>query len=216
MGNITLTVADDHALFRKGLVSIIQGFKNIELKNEASNGQELIEKMRKNPTDVVLMDLKMPEVDGIEAINYLRSQFPEVKVIVLTMHDEESLIIHMIELGANAYLLKNAEPDEVEQAIHQVAREGFYFNDHTLRVMHNGLVNKNKLRPNLDKKVELNERELKIISLICKEFTTAEIADKMFLSARTIEGYRKKLLNKVGAKNTAGLVIYAMKNELVA
>ena len=83
-------------------------------------------------------------------------------------------------------------------------------------VTHNGLVNKNKLKPNLDKKVELNERELKIISLICKEFTTAEIADKMFLSARTIEGYRKKLLNKVGAKNTAGLVIYAMKNELVA
>jgi len=143
----------------------------------------------------------------------IRKLYPEIKVIILTMEDDEQYILHLISEGVNGYLLKNADPDEMEKAIQKVVEKGFYFSDDISKLAMKGLFSKEKhdLTLNLD----LNDRELEILKLICKEFTAAEIADKLNLSVRTIEGYRQKLLDKSGAKNMAGLVVFAIKYNLV-
>lgn len=208
-------IADDHALFRKGMASLISEFDGIELIGEAENGRELLEKIEITQPDVVLLDLKMPEMDGIEANKEIQKKYPDISVVVLSMYNEEKFIIHLIEHGANGYLLKNAEPDEVEDAIHAVIRNGYYFNDHISRVMLKGLITKKKIKPSFNSNIEFTQREMQVLQLICKEFTNNEIAQQLFLSQRTIDGYRNKLLTKIGAKNTAGIVMYAVKNGLV-
>jgi DNA-binding NarL/FixJ family response regulator len=213
--NIRVTIADDHALFRKGMISIIRDFPGIEVIEEAHNGIDLLEKIEINRPDVILLDLKMPEMDGMEANKIIQKQFPEVRIIVLSMYDDDKFIIHLIELGANGYLLKNAEPTEVENAIHAVMDTGFYFNNHVSKVMLKGLISKQKTKPTFENKVEFTARELEVLQLICKEHTNVEIANKLYLSTRTVDGYRNKLLMKTGAKNTAGIVMYAAKHGLV-
>ena len=212
---IKVIIADDHALFRKGMISIIQGFESIEVVGEAGDGSELLIRIGECDPDVVLLDLKMPEMDGMEANRLIQKQFPHVKVIVLSMYDDDKFIIHLIEMGANGYLLKNAEPEEVEEALIAVMETGFYFNNHVSRVMLKGLINKQKAKPKFDETADFTQREMQVLQLICKEHTNAEIATKLFLSTRTIDGYRNKLLVKTGAKNTAGIVMYAVKHGLV-
>ena len=215
MRSIKVMIADDHALFRKGMVSIIRDFEGIDIIGEASNGKELLEKMDISQPDVVLLDLKMPEMDGMEANVEIQRKFAETKVVILSMYDDDKFIIHLIEMGANGYLLKNAEPEEVEDALHAVIINGFYFNNHVSKVMLKGLINKKKIKPQFNDEVELTPRELQVLRLICKEHTNAEIAEKLFLSQRTIDGYRNKLLTKISARNTAGLVMYAVKSGLI-
>lgn len=212
---IKVVIADDHALFRKGMASIIENFENVEVVGEAGNGIELMERIKECDPDIVLLDLKMPEMDGMEANRHIQKTYPRVKVVVLSMYDDDKFIIHLIEMGANGYLLKNAEPQEVEDALHAVMETGFYFNNHVSRVMLKGLISKQKSKPNFDDKVEFTARELEVLQLICKEHTNVEIANKLYLSTRTIDGYRNKLLLKTGAKNTAGIVMYAVKHGLV-
>jgi len=215
MNTLKVMIADDHALFRKGMVSIIRDFDGIEITGEASNGKELLQIMEISQPDVVLLDLKMPEMDGMEANQAIQKNFPDVKVVVLSMYDDDKFIIHLIEMGANGYLLKNADPEEVEEAILAVQENGFYFNNHVSKVMLKGLINKKKIKPSFNDVVELTARELQVLRLICKENTNTEIAEQLFLSARTIDGYRNKLLTKIGARNTAGIVMYAVKNGLI-
>lgn len=216
MGGIKLAIADDQVLFRKGLASITGDFDIVDSIVEANNGRELIELLQTFKPEVILMDLKMPEMDGIEATKIIRNEYPEIKIIVLSMYDDDKFILHLLELGANGYLLKNADPEEVEEAIEAVVKGGYYFNDYVTKVMHNGLFSKKeKIKPSLNSKVNLTPREMEVLELICKEYTNAEIAEQLFLSARTIEGYRNKLLDKLGSRNTAGLVAFAIKNKLV-
>jgi len=211
---INVIITDDHKLFRKGIIALLEDFDFIGETNEASNGAELIDllaKMKALP-DVILLDLRMPVMDGVEAHKKIRKLYPEIKVIILTMEDDEQYILHLISEGVNGYLLKNADPDEMEKAILKVVENGYYFSENISTMVVKGMVKKDitEALPNLD----FSERELQILELICKEFTAAEIAEKLNLSARTVEGYRQKLIDKSGAKNVAGLVIFAVKNSL--
>ena len=214
---IKVAIADDHVLFRKGLITILEMEGEMEVILDADNGKELVEKVAQNQPEVILMDLKMPEMDGMEATKIIKEKYPEIKILILSMYDEEQFIIYCLELGANGYLLKNADPNEVTTAIKTVMAKDFYFNDHISTVMLKGLNQKSrpKGKPEWANNIQLTKREKEVLELICREFTTPEIGEKLFISHRTVEGHRKNLLEKTGAKNTAGLVVFALKNELV-
>ncbi len=212
---IDIVITDDHKLFRKGIRSLLGDFEFINNIYEAGNGYELLNLIKNTEPqpDMVLLDLRMPEMDGVEANAKLKKLYPNIKVIILTMDDDEQYILHLINEGINGYLMKNAEPDELEIAITKVLENDFYFTDDiSSLVFRNFLSGKKNVSV---KNPELTPREVQIIELICKEYTAAEIADVLSLSVRTVEGFRSKLLEKTGTKNMAGLVVYALKNRLV-
>ncbi|MEL6638252.1 MAG: response regulator transcription factor [Bacteroidota bacterium] len=215
---IKLAIADDQKLFLKGLKFIVAEFDNIDLILEAENGKELLQKLETIRPDVILMDLKMPEMDGIEATEILKARDPDLKIILLTMYNEERLIAHMMKIGANGYLLKDEEPEVLREAIESVVERGFFFNEYVSKALVKGL--RMKGRPELPSsgrgsEAKLTRREKEVLELICQEKTNGQIAQQLFLSQRTVEGHRRKLIEKTGVKNTAGLVIYAYRNGLV-
>lgn len=209
---IKIAIADDHALFREGLTGILASSPDFEVICEAGSGDELLSAMEQQPADVVLLDLKMPGMDGIKVAELLKKQIPEMKIIILTMHHQEDFILHMLNLGVNAYLLKDTSSSELKTAILATHQRDYYFDDRVSKVMLQGLKKKHLHKPNLDNTIRLTPREEEVLALICREFTTPEIADKLFVSHRTVESHRKNLLEKLGAKNTAGLVIKAIMN----
>ena len=211
---IKLALADDQNLFRKGMSMLLRELHGMEVTLECANGKDLLKAIGVVPVDIVLLDLEMPVMDGVETMKRMRTDHPEVKVLVLSMHSEEKFIVHMMELGANGYLLKTAEAAEVETAIRSVAESGYYFSDMVSQVMLQGLVKKDKVRPYFNVVDPLSERELEVLKLICAEKTTPEIAEQLFLSPRTVEGHRNNILLKTGARNVAGLVVFAMTNGI--
>lgn len=218
MQTLKLAIADDHELFRKGFISMLSGISDFEFIHEAANGQELLDKVAKEAPDIVLMDLQMPVMDGMQATEILLEKFPQVKVIVVSMYDEDRFVIHMLEKGVQGYLLKDTSPDEVEKAIRRVALEGFYYSDFVSRAMHrkmvNRLPNKQPFFPN-STNVGLSNREQEVLQLLCDGLSTSEISDKLFISSRTVEGHRLRILEKTGTKNTAAAVAFAYKNHLI-
>ena len=215
MAIIKYIIADDHKIFRQGLRYALADDHKLKLVGEADNGIELIKLVEVHKPDVVLLDLKMPEMDGIEATRKMHASYPQIKILMLTTYDDEHFILHLLELGANGYLLKNSEPGEIKKAIHSVYEHDYYFNDLVSNTMLKSITNKSDVRNKLKDPVKLNERESEVLKLICEEMTTAEIAAKIFLSPRTVEGIRTNLVEKIGVKNTAGLVLYAIKNGIV-
>lgn len=215
MTKIRYGIADDHAIFRQGVVTILSPYEEFKLVLEAENGEDLIKNLQKCRPDVILLDLKMPVMDGIESIKEIRKTDSEVKIIILSMFDEEKYIWHLMELGANGYLLKNAKPTEIRIAINTAYTTGYYFNDMVNKALLKKLVIKSHIKPDFSSSVNLTEREIQVLKLICEEHTAQEISKMIFLSPRTIEGIRTKLLEKIGVKNTAGLVMYAVKNKIV-
>ncbi|MEZ0609373.1 response regulator [Fibrella sp. WM1] len=218
MAKIKLALVDDHNLFRRGIASILGQVADFELVLEASNGQEFIEKIPRKMPDVVLLDLQMPVLDGTATADYLREHYPLIKIIVLTMHDEDRMVLHLLEKGVSGYLLKDSDPDEVEKAVRKVMDEGVYLNEFVSRAMLRKMTNKTtvvKQSPLYNSKILLSEREKEVLKLICEGLSTAEISDRIFLSPRTVEGHRLRILEKTGTKNTAGMVAYAFKNDLV-
>lgn len=217
MKPISLAIADDQILFRKGLKLLIHSFEGIELVIEASNGLELIAAVERNQPDVILMDLRMPEMDGLETTGKIKQRFPSIKIILLTMYDEEHLINHMMKLGANGYLLKNEEPEEVEIAIRSVMEKDFYFNDYVSKALLSGLQRPKNEVKNWASGAEasISKREREVLELICREFTSSEIAKELYISIRTVENHRKSLLTKTGSRNTAGLILFAVRNQLI-
>jgi two-component system response regulator DegU len=213
--SIKLAVVDDQHLFRKGLISLIKEFDELDIVIEASNGNELIEKLKttKKPA-VILLDLEMPGMDGIETTGYLQRKYPEIKILILTMHNEEEIILHLIEKGAHGFLLKDHPIETLVDAIYAVIDNGYYFNDHVSKVMVKGLMRTQKIKPSFNE-VRLTEREIDVIRLICKEYTNKEIAEKLFISVRTVDGHREKILQKTKAKNTVGIVMFAVKNNML-
>lgn len=211
---INIAIADDHLLFREGLMTIIQFYPNLNVLYDVSNGIALLEQMAQQLPDVVLLDLKMPQMDGIEAAERIKSLYPEVKIIVLTMHHQEDFILHMLKIGVNAYVFKNTSSQEVKKAIEAVYEKDYYFDEHISQIMLKGLRKKHISKPKLEANAQITPREGEVLELICKEHTTAEIAEKLFVSTRTIETHRKNLLEKLGVKNTAGLVIKAITYNL--
>jgi len=211
---ISFIIADDHKIFRQGLKLTLLDDASLDCIGEAGDGQELIGLLRTLNPDVILLDLKMPKMDGLEAIKVIREKNEEVRIIVLSMFEDEQFVLHMMESGANGYLLKNAEPQEIKAALHSVMDKGHYFNDLINNTFLRKIILQKKGLPFKDE-VKLNDKEVEILQLICQEFTTAEIAQKVFLSTRTIEGIRSSLLEKIGVRNTAGLVMYAVKHGIV-
>ncbi len=215
MSEIKIAIADDYKIYRDGLKVGLSADPNLRVVYEADNGEELIKGLEVYAPDVVIMDLKMPIMDGMEATKHIRKFFPSIKVLVVTMYDDDKFIIHLMENGANGYLLKNAEPHEITKSIYSVFQNGYYFNDVVNKALLKKLVLKNNLKPSFNQNVELTERELEVLKLICQEKTAAEIAKEIFLSPRSVEGIRQRLIEKVGVKNTAGLVMFAVKNNMV-
>lgn len=214
---IKVAVADDHTLFREGLKLIVNSSEGLKLIFEAENGQVLLDgitKMTELP-DVVLLDLKMPVKDGIETTKELRILYPEIKILILTMIDQDDYIIHLLDMGASGYLLKNSSAEDVQRAIFSVKDSGFYFNDHVSKVMLDGLKRKRSSPPMLDAMTKISAREIEVCELMAEGFTTQEIADKLFISARTVETHRKHLMEKLDAKNTAGIIYRALKEGLL-
>lgn len=213
---INLAIADDQLLFRKGMISLIREFKGIEVSIEADNGRHLLDQLRvyTGQIDIILLDMSMPEMNGIETMKVLKEEFPDIKVIILTVYNEDKFIITAVELGANGYLVKNADPSEVEKSIRTVVSHDFYFDDQTLEAMKKGLfTSRQKLSLNIIS--ELTQREKQVLELICRESTTSEIAAQLFISERTVDGHRNNLLAKTGCRNTAGLVLFAVKHNLI-
>ncbi|AYQ31205.1 response regulator transcription factor [Runella sp. SP2] len=218
MANIRVAITDDQVLFRRGMASIINTFENISIVLEADNGRILLDSLQNfEPIpDVVLLDLSMPELNGIETTKLLHAHYPSIKIIILSVYGEDRFVTHLMELGVNAYLFKNVEPEEVERAIRTVIDKDFYFNEAFLNAMKNRLTNKRQkitLTDNIPS--TLTSREIEVLSLICKQRTAQEIADQLFISVRTVDGHRNNLLEKTGARNSAGLVLFAIKHRLI-
>ncbi len=212
---INVAIADDHKIFRKGVILSLKAYHNIRFMLEAENGEELIKGIGKEEPDIVLMDLKMPVKDGIETTKYLNKHFPQIRILILTMFEDERFVGHLMDSGANGYLLKSTEPAEIKQAIMDVMNTGFYLNNFVNRV----LIKKNyagkKFNPNLNSEIVVSEREKEVLSLVCMEYTAQEIAQKMEISARTVEAIKDRLMERFGVKNSVGLVFFAMKNSLI-
>jgi DNA-binding NarL/FixJ family response regulator len=212
---INVAIADDHKIFRKGVILSLKAYHNIRFMLEAENGEELIKEIEKEEPDIVLMDLKMPVKDGIETTKYLNKHFPQIRILILTMFEDERFVGHLMDSGANGYLLKSTEPAEIKQAIMDVMNTGFYLNNFVNRV----LIKKNyagkKFNPNLNSEIVVSEREKEVLSLVCMEYTAQEIAQKMEISARTVEAIKDRLMERFGVKNSVGLVFFAMKNSII-
>lgn len=211
METIKVAIADDHSLFREGLKFILAKMSGIELILEVSNGIELLKGFEKEVPNVVLLDLEMPNGDGVETCKQLKKDYPEVKVLVLTMHSEERMISYLMEIGANGYLLKDIRHDVLKNAIEAVHTQGFYFTNEVSKSLLEGLKKHSRQVPKFGMEVSLSTREKEVLELIAKELTTLEIGERLFISERTVEGHRKSLLSKFDVKNTAGLILKAVK-----
>lgn len=214
---IKIILVDDEVLFRKGISFLLAREKNIEILFEASDGMELLNFLKENTVkpDIVMMDLKMPLLNGIEATKILHKDFSDIKIIALTSYDSQAFIVNMIDVGAVSYLIKNATPQELLTTINEVATKGFYYSDYVLETIQNDIITNKKSKCNLDTNF-ITSRELEVLQLICKQKSTIEIGEKLFISPRTVEGHRNNLLLKTESKNVAGLVVYAFQNGLVS
>ena len=216
MDAIKVAIADDHKLFRKGVILSLRPYSNIKFVLEAENGEELLAGIAEAAPDVVLMDLRMPGKDGIETTKILSKQYPNIYVLVLSMHEDERFVSHMMENGANGYLLKNAEPQEIRKAIMDVHEKGYYLNNFVNRILLKRSHARQKAVPTIQQEVTLTDKEKDVLQYICMEFTAQEIAQKMDISPRTVEAIKDRMMERFGSKNTAGLVFFAVKNNLVS
>jgi DNA-binding NarL/FixJ family response regulator len=182
---------------------------------EAENGDDLLNKLQETQPDVVLCDLKMPLKDGIDTTKLITKNFPNIRVIILTMYEDERFVGHLMDCGAAGYLLKSTEPAEIKRAIIDVMRTGFYLNPFVNKVLIKKNYSKQKFNPSLTNEIVLSDREKEVLTLVCMEFTASEIAAKMNISARTVEAIKDRLMERFGVKNSVGLVFYAMKNSLI-
>ncbi|MEP6951688.1 MAG: response regulator transcription factor [Ginsengibacter sp.] len=215
MDIIKVAIADDHKIFRKGVILSLRPYHNIKFVLEAENGEELIQGVESTKPDIILMDLKMPVKDGIETTKYLNKHYPAIRILILTMYEDERFVGHLMDSGANGYLLKSTDPEEIKQAITDVMRTGFYLTNFVNRVLIKKNYAKQKFNPNLNSEVMVSEREKEVLSLVCMEYTAQEIAQKMDISSRTVEAIKDRLMERFGVKNSVGLVFFAMKNSLI-
>ena len=216
MEKIRLGIADDHKIFRNGLKATLEDYPAFDLVLEASNGKQLVAQLAANLPDVILMDIKMPEMDGIQTTAYVKQHYPGVKVLALSMFNEDKYIVDMMKAGASGYLLKNAETEEIIEAISTVYHKDYYFNEHLSITLIKQLAGNNHAGHAALSLAEFNEREIEVLRLVCQEFSNQEIADKIFLSVRTVEGYRARLFEKTRSKNLVGLVIFAVKTGIIS
>lgn len=212
MNKIKILIADDHTMFLQGIISLLEQESHIEIVGKAINGLEALEVIQKQTIDLLILDISMPEMDGIELSKIVKKKYPAIKILIVSTHSNVSIISRLIRIGVNGYLLKNAEKAELLQAINTIAGGADYFSEETEE---KHLSNNLRIEKQVSTLTELSSREKEILVLIAHEYNTAEIAEKTFISLNTVNTHRKNLLSKLNAKNTAGLVKYAVENGLV-
>ncbi|MBW7892034.1 MAG: response regulator transcription factor [Chitinophagaceae bacterium] len=212
---IKVAIADDHKIFRDGIKMAMHGKDYLKIIWEAEDGKDLMHKIKIKLPDVLLMDIRMPEMDGVNAISLIRKEYESIKIIVLTMYDDQEMISKMMEMGANAYLTKTTDPEEIYNAILTCMNDDFYFNDLVNNAVLLKLQHKKQVKQYYPNPVKFNEKELRILKLIAEDKTTEEISKEVYLSPRTIETVRQNMKMKVGARTIAGLVMYGMRNKLI-
>lgn len=214
---INVIIADDHVLYRAGVITALSSKKDIKILAEADNGSHLLNLLKGIQPDVILLDIQMPVMDGITTLPEIKKLYPQIKIIMLTMMDDQSMITRLMELGANSYLTKTSDSEIIYDAIKTCHEQEFYFNSLTNKALLNNLrqrqpVNSIKLQ---QEDATLSEKEITVLRLMCEEKSTKEIAEEVELSPRTIEAIRDKLKTKTGARSTAGLIMFAVKNKLL-
>lgn len=213
---IQIAIADDHAIFRNGLAASIQPFEHINILYAASNGEELIEGLKTHKPDVVLLDIKMKGMDGIETTRILKHDYPNIKVLGLSMYESHQYVTNMFKAGASGFLFKDSSPEQIAHAIEYVKHNEYYFNEQVSSKLLSSLLEINHPSTNTPNVfVALSQVEIDIIRLIAAELTNSEIANKLNLGTKTVENYRAKLIVKTGVKNTAGLVLYGIKRGYI-
>jgi len=214
---IKVLIADDHVLYRAGVKTALSTKKDVKVIAEADNGMHLLNMLKMVQPDVILLDIQMPVMDGIGALPEIKKNWPHIKVIMLTMMDDHSMITKLMELGANSYLSKTSDSEIIYEAIKTCFEQEYYFNSLTNKALLTNLKQRNNMVPQkfAPQEVNLNDKEMLILRLMCEEKSTKEIADIVDLSPRTVEAIRDKLKVKTGAKSTAGLIMYAVKNNIL-
>ena len=214
---IKVLIADDHVLYRAGVKTALSTKKDIKVIAEADNGMHLLNMLKMIPVDVILLDIQMPIMDGITALPEIKKLYPHVRIIMLTMMDDHSMITKLMEIGANSYLTKTSDSEIIYEAIKTCFDQEYYFNSLTNKALLTNLKQRNDIMPQrmMQQEVNLSEKEMLILKLMCEEKSTKEIADIVDLSPRTVEAIRDKLKVKTGAKSTAGLIMYAVKNNIL-
>lgn len=215
MSSIKIGIAEDQQIFRKGLVVFLNSIKNIEVIYEAPTGIELLEKILEIQPEIIILNHNIPKVDGIEITKIFRLKYPDLKILILSSQINDKNILHAIENGANGFISKDDNKQEIERAIRGVLENDYYINDRVSNILINNMINNGKTQAALPADIQFTNDELKILAMISKEYTTQQIADTIHKSTRTVEKYRTKMLVKVGAQNTVGLIIYAIKNKII-
>jgi DNA-binding NarL/FixJ family response regulator len=211
MDKIRIIIADDHQLFRNGLKILLNSFPDFEVIGEASNGEEFLKLMKSVTADIALMDINMPEMDGIEATRKGIKMSPDINIIALSMYDEEEYYYKMVDAGAKGFILKDSDISEVRDAILTVVKGGSYFSQELLY----HVIQKIKHREHESKSANLSKREKEILFKICEGLSNQEIAETLFISKRTVDKHRANLLGKTNSKNTASLILFAIRNKLI-
>ena len=208
---------DDHALLRSGLASLIRGFGEYDVLFEASDGRDLIRQLKHSRRpDIVLLDINMPDMDGFETACWLKRNCPEIKVLALSMYDTDSSVVRMLKNGAKGYILKDIEATELREALDSIIEKGYYYTDNVTGKLIQTISVLDEPEMRARRLLTLNERELEFMKLVCTEWTYKEIADRMYLSPRTIDGYRDALFEKLNVRTRVGLAMYAVKNGIVS
>jgi DNA-binding NarL/FixJ family response regulator len=214
--NASVAIVDDHILLRNGLANLIRGLETYAVLFEANNGKDFIKQLQpRYLPDIVLLDINMPEMDGYDTALWLKRNYPGIKILALSMHDNESSIIRMMKNGAKGYILKDIDPMEFRRALDSLMRKGFYYSELITGKLIHAVSQLDEPDEPIKCLISLNTREIEFLKLVCTEMTYKEIAEKMFLSARTIDGYRDALFEKLNVKSRVGLVLYAIKNNIV-
>ena len=211
---IKIAIADNQSLFREGLGFIMNTCSDFKLIIKAKNGQDLLEQMKSQAPDIVLLDLKMPIMDGLATSKKIKELYKDVKIMILTRDCQEAFILELYDIGVNGYMLKNASPKELIDAIYAVFQRKYYFSQDVSQVLFKQMNQKKKPVQKSPENIYLTAREQEVLNLICEEYTTTQIAGKLFLSVCTIESYRKRLLEKFKVKNSVGLAVKAVKDKL--
>ncbi|MFT4601889.1 MAG: DNA-binding NarL/FixJ family response regulator [Arenicella sp.] len=213
---VQIGIAEDQTLFRQGLIQILNGLDNIEVVLEAVNGQEFLDRLKKQKIDIAFLDYKMPILNGAKTAKLISKKYPNIKILFISMYNEEEFIVSAIENGANGYITKDESVDEIELAIESLMSIGYYMNDRTSKLLLGSLLSNASLSPKFKKGGDkLTELEILVMKLICQEYSTREIAEMIFRGVRTVEGIRSNILKKTGAKNSNGIVMYAVKKGIV-
>lgn len=213
---VRIGIAEDQTMFRHGLIQLLNGLDNVEVVLDAENGEELLSKMEKTEIDIAFLDYKMPVLNGPKTAQIITEKYPAIKILFISMYNEEEFIISAIENGANGYITKDENIDEIELAIESLMSTGYYMNDGTSKLLVGNLLSNGKLSPTFNNRSKvLSELELLVIKLICQEYSTKEISQMIFRGVRTVEGIRSNILKKTGAKNSNGIVMYAVKKGIV-